>query len=103
MLFNTFSFRFNKIVADIDISEEVVLQLFKLCTKHKICIYTDELIYVCKGIIEPDLSDVKLMLFVEENNPEIPSDYEAELSDEQKIELINSFENQFLSVEDMAA
>ena len=103
MLFDTFSLRFNKIVADVEIPEEIILQLFNICTKHKICIYTDDLIYVCKAIIEPDLSDVRLMLYIEEDNPDIQSEYEAELSDEQKTNLINEFEEQFLSVTDMAA
>lgn len=103
MVLDTFSFRFNQIVADVEIPEEVVSEIFNLCTKHKLCIFTDDFIYICKAIIEPDLSDVKLLLSVEENTPEIQSEYEAELSDELKIKLINNFKEQFLSSMDKAA
>ncbi len=103
MVLDTFSFRFNQIIADVDISDEIVLQLFKLCTKHKLDIITDDLIYICKAIIETDFSDVKLLLSVEEDNPEIQSEYEAELSDELKNKIINDFKEQFLSTMDKAA
>ena len=44
MVLDTFSFRFNQIIADVEIPEEVVNEIFNLCTKHKLCIFTDDLI-----------------------------------------------------------
>lgn len=103
MTFDTFSFHFEHIVADVYISEEIVNEIFKLCPKHKISILFESLVYSCKVVIEPNLSDIRLFLSVEEENPEIQSEYEAELSDEIKNKLINDFKTQFLSFMDKAA
>ena len=97
MTVDAVSFRMNKFVADVDIDESMLTDLFDFKFNQIIDLYTDELIYVCKAIVEKDFSDITIIIYIDEKGSTTIPEYTAKLSSRLKEKFIKDFKQQFLN------